>query len=41
MYRPNLIIPRPPGSVIGCLIKAGDERKEVEDADEGSRDEGD
>ncbi len=30
MYRPNLIIPRPPGPVIRCLIKAGDKRKKVE-----------
>lgn len=33
MYRPNLIIPYPPGPVIRWLIKAGDERREVEDRD--------
>lgn len=37
MYRPNLIIPRPPGPVIRCLIKAGDERREVRDRDGGRR----
>lgn len=37
MYWPYLIIPHPPGPVIGCLIKAGDERREVEDRDRGRR----
>lgn len=37
MYRPNLIIPRPPGPVIRCLIKAGAKRREVEDRDGGRR----
>lgn len=41
MYRPNLIIPRPPGPVIRRLIKAGDERKELEDKHGGRREEGD
>lgn len=27
MYRPNLIIPQPPGPVIRSLIKAGDIRR--------------
>lgn len=36
MYGPNLIIPHPPGPVIGCLIKAGDERRQVEGSDGGT-----
>lgn len=37
MYRPNLIIPHPPGPVIRCLIKAGDKRQEVEDGEVGGK----